>query len=92
MRKTEQAEQQFQISFSRINQLLAKEIAEPEKSLALFDANLALGLGHCAAAIRDVFDKLVELDKKMDRLVHGAARPISGSSGGASRNPSIAPG
>jgi hypothetical protein len=72
MRKTEQAQQQFQFCKSRM--LGIAPLSEPNETFLEYNFNLAEGLGLCAGAIRDVFDKLAELEKKVDMLVTDAAR------------------
>jgi hypothetical protein len=45
-----------------------------DHNMAIAEVGMAEGMVNIALAIRDVYDKLNDMDRKLDMLVYGAAR------------------
>lgn len=59
-RNTEQADRNFSAAV-----LNGNANANPE----IYQVTMAMGLKYCALALRDIYDKLSEMDKKVDALM-----------------------
>ena len=67
-RMTENAENKFYSSYERlVGKVPMMRMGSPERTIGAALASLSQGLGAMAIALRQVYDKLEEIDKKLPK-------------------------